>query len=159
MTLFTGYAIIYMGTSKNPFERKRATCTDSCVKPPHRAPARFRSLSLLSAQLSHFLFSKRFLEVPICHIPPPCFISFTKRYERTRDMANIQILKNKIPFIITLFCCVTVAALAASVRAGDEARVQAAAAETVTRQVIVLDAGHPTYLNTQTPRIWLNNAV
>ncbi len=35
-----------MGTSKNPFERKRATCTDSCVKPPHRAPARFRSLSL-----------------------------------------------------------------------------------------------------------------
>ena len=74
-------------------------------------------------------------------------------------MANIQILKNKIPFIITLFCCVTVAALAASVRAGDEARVQAAAAETVTRQVIVLDAGHPTYLNTQTPRIWLNNAV
>ena len=57
-------------------------------------------------------------------------------------MANIQILKNKIPFIITLFCCVTVAALAASVRAGDEARVQAAAAETVTRQVIVLDAGH-----------------
>ena len=57
-------------------------------------------------------------------------------------MANIQILKNKIPFIITLFCCVTVASLAASVRAGDEARVKAAAAETVTRQVIVLDAGH-----------------
>ena len=43
-------------------------------------------------------------------------------------MANIQILKNKIPFIITLFCCVTVAALAASVRAGDEARAAAAAA-------------------------------
>ena len=74
-------------------------------------------------------------------------------------MANIQILKNKIPFIITLFCCVTVAALAASVRAGDEARAAAAAAEKVTKQVIVLDAGHPTYLNTQTPRIWLNNAV
>ena len=44
-------------------------------------------------------------------------------------MANIQVLKNKIPFIITLFCCVTVAALAASVRAGDEARAAAAAAE------------------------------
>ena len=38
--------------------------TVCCVKPPNRAPARFRSLSLYPTRLSHFLFSKRFLEVP-----------------------------------------------------------------------------------------------
>lgn len=68
-------------------------------------------------------------------------------------MANIQILKNKIPFIITLFCCVTVAALAASVRAAESAKADAAAAaaEAKPKQVVVLDAGHPTYRLTTTP--------
>ncbi len=55
----------HKGTSKNPFERKRANCTNCFVKSPHLAPASFRSLSLHLAQLSHFIFSKRFLEVPI----------------------------------------------------------------------------------------------
>ena len=35
-----------------------------CVKSPDRVPARFRSLSLYSTRLSHFLCSKRFLEAP-----------------------------------------------------------------------------------------------
>lgn len=74
-------------------------------------------------------------------------------------MANIKILKNKIPFIVTLVCCVTVAALAASVRAGQNVKTAETSAQAKEKQVIVLDAGHPTYLNTQTPRIWLNNAV
>ena len=74
-------------------------------------------------------------------------------------MAGIKILKNKIPFIITLVCCVTVAALAASVRAAEGTRAAEASAQAKEKQVVVLDAGHPTYLNTQTPRIWLNNAV
>ncbi len=38
-----------------------------CVKPPNRVPARLRRLSLYPTQLSHFLFSKRFLEVPLRH--------------------------------------------------------------------------------------------
>ncbi len=74
-------------------------------------------------------------------------------------MANIQMLKNKIPFLVTFACCVTVAALAAGVHASDGAKAAETAAQGTPRQVIVLDAGHPTYLNTQTPRIWLNNAV
>ncbi|MBO6229381.1 MAG: hypothetical protein J6O50_02350, partial [Ruminiclostridium sp.] len=47
------------------FERKRAIHAVYCVKPPNRAPARLRRLSLYPTQLSHFLFSKRFLEVPL----------------------------------------------------------------------------------------------
>ena len=74
-------------------------------------------------------------------------------------MAGIKILKNKVPFIITLFCCVTVAALAASVRAAEGTKTAQTASESSPKQVVVLDAGHPTYLNTQTPRIWLSNAV
>ena len=35
-----------------------------CVKPPNRATARLRRLSLYLTRLSHFLFSKWFLEVP-----------------------------------------------------------------------------------------------
>ena len=61
-------------------------------------------------------------------------------------MAGIKILKNKIPFIITLFSCVTVAALAAAVHASGGGAVAAASAEGSEQQVIVLDAGHPTYL-------------
>ncbi len=55
---------------------------------------------------------------------------------------GIKILKNKIPFIITLFCCVTVAALAASVRASDSAKAAQTSAAGSPKQVIVLDAGH-----------------
>ena len=80
---FTAY---YREPLKPQFERKRAihfmplcmraSCallaaiprlpavTVYCVKPPNRAPARLRRLSLYPTQLSHFLFSKRFLEVP-----------------------------------------------------------------------------------------------
>ena len=61
-------------------------------------------------------------------------------------MANIQILKNKIPFIITLFCCLTVTALAASVRAAQGEQSAEVSANAQNRQVVVLDAGHPTYL-------------
>ncbi len=57
-------------------------------------------------------------------------------------MAGIKILKNKIPFIITMFSCVTVAALAATVQAGKKADIAETAAQTESRQVIVLDAGH-----------------
>ncbi|MBP5605007.1 MAG: N-acetylmuramoyl-L-alanine amidase [Ruminiclostridium sp.] len=57
-------------------------------------------------------------------------------------MANIKILKNKIPFIITLFCCVTVGALAASARASEAGKATETAAQSVPKQVIVLDAGH-----------------
>ena len=57
-------------------------------------------------------------------------------------MANIKILKSKIPFIITLFCCVTVSALAASVRAAEDRKAAETAAQTEPKQVIVLDAGH-----------------
>ena len=46
-----------------------------CVKSPHRAPARFRRLSLYPTRLSHFLFSKRFLEVPIYKRPPTAKLS------------------------------------------------------------------------------------
>ena len=53
------------GTSKNPFERKRASRAEYFVKPPHLASARLRSLSSSSTRLTHFLFSKRFLEVPL----------------------------------------------------------------------------------------------
>ncbi len=60
-------------------------------------------------------------------------------------MANIQILRNKIPFLITLACCTVVAVLAASVRAGEGAKAEAAAAETKPKQVVVLDAGHGAY--------------
>ena len=74
-------------------------------------------------------------------------------------MANIQMLKNKIPFLVTFACCVTVAAPAAGVHASDGAKAAETAAQGTPRHVIVLDAGHPTYLNIQTPRIWLNNAV
>ncbi len=55
---------VIKGTSKNPFERKRTACTNCFVKSPHLASASFRSLSLHLAQSSHFLYSKRFLEVP-----------------------------------------------------------------------------------------------
>lgn len=55
---------------------------------------------------------------------------------------GMKILKNKIPFIITLFSCVTVAALAATVQAGKGAKAAETAASAETRQVIVLDAGH-----------------
>ncbi len=80
-------AVIIREPLKTQFERKRAihfmplcmraSCallaaiprlpavTVYCVKPPNRAPARLRRLSLYPTQLSHFLFSKRFLEVPI----------------------------------------------------------------------------------------------
>ena len=61
-------------------------------------------------------------------------------------MAGIKILKNKIPFIITLVCCVTVAALAASVRAGQSVKTAEASAQAREKQVVVLDAGHPAYL-------------
>ena len=57
-------------------------------------------------------------------------------------MAGIKILKNKIPFIITLVCCVTVAALAASVRAGQSMKTAEASAQAREKQVVVLDAGH-----------------
>ena len=57
-------------------------------------------------------------------------------------MAGIQILKNKIPFIITLFSCVTVAALAAAVHASGGAKTAETAAAAGEQQVIVLDAGH-----------------
>ena len=57
-------------------------------------------------------------------------------------MANIKILKNKIPFIITLFCCVTVAALAASVKAGENKKAAEVSANAAPKQVVVLDAGH-----------------
>lgn len=57
-------------------------------------------------------------------------------------MAGIKILKNKIPFIITLFCCVTVAALAASVRAAESKKTAETSADVREKQVIVLDAGH-----------------
>ena len=57
-------------------------------------------------------------------------------------MANIQILKNKIPFIITMVCCTVVAALAASVKAAESTKAAEAAAQTSPKQVIVLDAGH-----------------
>ncbi|MBO6232152.1 MAG: hypothetical protein J6O50_16450, partial [Ruminiclostridium sp.] len=43
---------------KTQFERKRAIHAVYCVKPPNRAPARLRRLSLYPTQLSHFLFSK-----------------------------------------------------------------------------------------------------
>ena len=66
-------------------------------------------------------------------------------------MAGIQILKNKIPFLITLFSCVTVAALAAAVHAGQGTAVAETSADGDGRQVIVLDAGHPTYRLTTTP--------
>ena len=66
-------------------------------------------------------------------------------------MSNIKIFKDKIPFIITLFCCVTVAALAASTRAAESANAAQTAAESSPKQVIVLDAGHPTYRLTTTP--------
>ena len=73
---------------------------------------------------------------------------------------NIKLLKSKIPFLVTLACCVTVAALAAGVRSADSEKAAAVTtAGSSPRKVIVLDAGHPTYLNTQTPRIWLNQAV
>ena len=63
-------------------------------------------------------------------------------------MAGIKILKNKIPFIITLFSCVTVAALAAAVHAsGGSAATQTAAAGE-DRPVIVLDAGHGAFFLT-----------
>jgi N-acetylmuramoyl-L-alanine amidase len=55
---------------------------------------------------------------------------------------GIKILKNKIPFIITLFCCVTVAALAASVRAAESPKASETAADASEKRVIVLDAGH-----------------
>ncbi len=55
---------------------------------------------------------------------------------------NIQMLKNKLPFIVTLACCVTVAGLAAGVRAADSADAAEAAAVVSPKQVIVLDAGH-----------------
>ncbi len=57
-------------------------------------------------------------------------------------MAGIKILKNKIPFIITMFSCVTVAALAATVHAAKEGKAAQTAADADERQVIVLDAGH-----------------
>lgn len=91
--------------------------------------------------------------------PEPVSYLVQKGMKGQLIMAGIKILKNKIPFIITLVCCVTVAALAASVRAADSPKVSETSAQAAEKQVIVLDAGHPTYLNTQTPRIWLNNAV
>ena len=57
--------VLLKGTSKNPFERKRTACTNCFVKSPHLASASFQSLSLHLAQSSHFLYSKRFLEVPL----------------------------------------------------------------------------------------------
>lgn len=57
-------------------------------------------------------------------------------------MAGIKILKNKIPFIITLFSCVTVAALAAAVHASGGAGAAETSATAEEKQVIVLDAGH-----------------
>lgn len=57
-------------------------------------------------------------------------------------MSKIKILKNKIPFIITLFCCVTVAALAASVKASEGAKAAQTAAQSSPKQVVILDAGH-----------------
>ena len=54
----------FWGTSKNPFERKRVIRVEYFVKSPHLAPASLRSLSSSSTRLPHFLFSKRFLEVP-----------------------------------------------------------------------------------------------
>ena len=59
-------------------------------------------------------------------------------------MEKLKLLKGKIPFLITLVCCVTVAALAAGVRATDGEAAQATSAETgQDRKVVVLDAGHP----------------
>ena len=55
----------YREPLKTQFERKRAIHAVYCVKPPNRAPARLRRLSLYPTRLSHFLFSKRFLEVPL----------------------------------------------------------------------------------------------
>ena len=51
-------------------------------------------------------------------------------------MANIQMLKSKIPFIVTLACCVTVAALAAGVRSADSAKAAEAAAEATPKNEI-----------------------
>ncbi len=55
---------------------------------------------------------------------------------------NIQLLKSKIPFIVTFACCVTVAALAAGVHASDDAKAAKTSSEMTPKQVIVLDAGH-----------------
>ena len=67
-------------------------------------------------------------------------------------MTYSQMLKNKIPFLVTLVCCVTVASLAAAVRASGSDAAREASADTVRpKQVIVLDAGHPAYRLTTTP--------
>ncbi len=67
---------------------------------------------------------------------------YYKKRERAKDMANIKILKNKIPFIITLVCCCMVAALAAGAKAAERAAYTETSVKAAEKQVIVLDAGH-----------------
>lgn len=56
-------------------------------------------------------------------------------------MKAVKIIKNKIPLIITLFCCFVVAALSASVKVGQNNAAQAAV-NASPKKIIVLDAGH-----------------
>ncbi len=58
------------GTSKNPFERKRATCTESCVKFPHLALVTAISFSLFKAVFRgtlKYLFKFRFNGIRFCY--------------------------------------------------------------------------------------------
>ena len=56
-------------------------------------------------------------------------------------MKAVKIIKNKIPLIITLFCCFVVAALSASVKVGQNNAAQASV-NASPKKIIVLDAGH-----------------
>ena len=80
----------------------------------------------------------------------PVSYPLQKAYERTNCMTYPQMLKNKLPFLVTLVCCVTVAALAAAVRGNDGGNAAQTSAQASPRQVIVLDAGHGAYRLAQT---------
>ena len=73
----------------------------------------------------------------------------------------VRTFENKVPVIFAVVCCIAVAALSAAVRlSGAPADIPvSASASGNAAETVILDAGHPTYLNTQTPRIWLNQAV
>ena len=65
LLLIVHLLVCFLAFSLMPgFEKAVSAVTVCGVKSPHRAPARFRRLSLYPTRLSHFLFSKRFLEVP-----------------------------------------------------------------------------------------------
>ena len=60
---------------------------------------------------------------------------------------NVKALENKIPLIFTVVCCIIVAALSAAVRmSGNESTDISVSSDAAVKKVIVLDAGHPTYL-------------